>query len=78
MEKQGISLDDLYDVNAFRVILEGGTEQVYSALGIFHAIWRPVPGRFKDYVALPKPNAAMTPRILRAPMAFESAAPRPN
>jgi guanosine-3',5'-bis(diphosphate) 3'-pyrophosphohydrolase len=56
MEKQGISLDDLYDVNAFRVILEGGTEQVYSALGIIHAIWRPVPGRFKDYVALPKPN----------------------
>jgi len=56
MEKQGISLDEIYDVNAFRVILEGGTEQVYAALGIIHAIWRPVPGRFKDYVALPKPN----------------------
>jgi GTP pyrophosphokinase len=56
MQSQGISLDDVYDVIAFRIILVGSQEQVYSALGIVHSIWRPVPGRFKDYVALPKPN----------------------
>ena len=56
MERDGVSLDELYDVIAFRVILDGPHSQVYGALGIVHSIWRPVPGRFKDYVALPKPN----------------------
>ncbi len=56
MEAQGVSLDEIYDVIAFRVILSGSEEQCYAALGIVHSIWRPVPGRFKDYVALPKPN----------------------
>ena len=56
MEAQGVSLDEIYDVIAFRVILSGTAEQCYAALGIIHGIWRPVPGRFKDYVALPKPN----------------------
>jgi GTP pyrophosphokinase len=56
MEAQGVDLDDIYDVIAFRIILEGPGEQVYTALGIVHALWHPVPGRFKDYVALPKPN----------------------
>ncbi|HXV37673.1 MAG TPA: TGS domain-containing protein, partial [Myxococcota bacterium] len=53
---QGLSLDQIYDVIAFRIILEGAPEIVYATLGIVHSIWRPVPGRFKDYVALPKPN----------------------
>ncbi len=56
MQREGVSLDEIYDVIAFRIIVEGGTADVYSALGIVHAIWRPVPGRFKDYVALPKAN----------------------
>jgi len=56
MEAQGISLDEIHDVIAFRIIIEGAKEDVYTALGIVHSIWRPVPGRFKDYVALPKPN----------------------
>jgi GTP pyrophosphokinase len=56
MEAQGVSLDDIYDVIAFRIIIDGQTEQVYTALGIIHSIWRPVAGRFKDYVALPKAN----------------------
>jgi len=56
MDSQGIDLDDIYDVIAFRIILGGAKDQVYTALGIIHSIWRPVPGRFKDYVALPKPN----------------------
>ncbi len=56
MQQHGVSLDDIYDVIAFRVILDGPRDQVYAGLGIVHSIWRPVPGRFKDYVALPKPN----------------------
>ena len=56
METQGITLDDIYDVIAFRIVLEGGREACYAALGIVHSTWPPVPGRFKDYVALPKPN----------------------
>ena len=56
MEKQGVTLEKIYDVIAFRIILEGAKEAVYHALGLVHAIWPPVPGRFKDYVALPKAN----------------------
>jgi GTP pyrophosphokinase len=56
MESQGIPLDEIYDVIAFRIVIDGVPNDVYTALGIIHAIWRPVPGRFKDYVALPKPN----------------------
>ncbi len=56
MEAQGVGLDEIHDVIAFRVILSGNEDQCYAALGIVHNTWRPVPGRFKDYVALPKPN----------------------
>jgi GTP pyrophosphokinase len=56
MSSQGVSLDEIHDTIAFRVVIDGPPEQVYSALGLIHSIWRPVPGRFKDYVALPKPN----------------------
>ena len=56
MAAQHVGIDQIYDVIAFRIILEGPEASVYQALGVVHAIWRPVPGRFKDYVALPKPN----------------------
>src|SRR4030095_6097882 len=56
MEKQGVTLEKIYDVIAFRIILEGAKGSVYHALGLVHAIWAPAPGRFKDYVALPKAN----------------------
>ena len=56
MTTQGLTLDQIHDVIAFRLILDGSPESVYTALGIVHGTWRPVPGRFKDYVALPKPN----------------------
>jgi GTP pyrophosphokinase len=56
MESQGVGLDQIHDVTGFRIILDGPPEAVYTALGIVHATWRPVPGRFKDYVALPKRN----------------------
>ncbi len=56
MENQGLSLDQIYDVIAFRMVVDGAKASVYQALGIVHDLWRPVPGRFKDYVALPKSN----------------------
>jgi guanosine-3',5'-bis(diphosphate) 3'-pyrophosphohydrolase len=56
MAAQGVTLDQIHDVIAFRITLDGPPESVYTALGIVHGTWRPVPGRFKDYVALPKPN----------------------
>jgi GTP pyrophosphokinase len=56
MERDGIDLDQIYDVIAFRTVIEGPPEHCYQALGLIHNTWRPVPGRFKDYVALPKPN----------------------
>jgi GTP pyrophosphokinase len=56
MERDGVDLDELYDVIAFRITLDGPEAHVYAALGIVHSTWRPVAGRFKDYVALPKPN----------------------
>ncbi|MGI9432007.1 MAG: hypothetical protein ACR2PQ_07325, partial [Myxococcota bacterium] len=56
MDEQDLTLDEIYDAIAFRVILEGGTDTCYHALGIVHSTWAPVPGRFKDHVALAKPN----------------------
>ncbi len=56
MESQGVDLDQIYDVIAFRIVLSAGQDACYKALGILHNTWRPVPGRFKDYIALPKPN----------------------
>ena len=56
MERQGTGLDKIYDVIAFRIVVEGETGAVYHALGLVHSIWPPVAGRFKDYIALPKSN----------------------
>ena len=56
MQARGVDLDQIYDVSAFRIIIDGPRDVVYTALGIVHGTWTPVPGRFKDYVALPKPN----------------------
>ena len=56
MREQDLSLDEIYDLIAFRIIVDGTTATCYETLGIVHSLWRPVPGRFKDYVAMPKPN----------------------
>jgi GTP pyrophosphokinase len=56
MRSQGIRLDEIYDMIAFRIVIQGSPEDCYSVLGLVHNTWRPVPSRFKDYVALAKPN----------------------
>ena len=55
MRLQSVDFEQIYDVIAFRVIVEN-VAQCYESLGIIHSLWKPVPGRFKDYIAIPKPN----------------------
>jgi guanosine-3',5'-bis(diphosphate) 3'-pyrophosphohydrolase len=55
MKRQNIPFNEVFDVYAFRVIVET-IEQCYQALGLLHNLFKPVPGRFKDYIALPKTN----------------------
>ncbi|HEX9880722.1 MAG TPA: RelA/SpoT family protein, partial [Candidatus Binatia bacterium] len=55
MESQGLPCDQIHDLVAFRVVVDT-VRECYETLGIVHGQWKPVPGRFKDYIALPKPN----------------------
>ncbi len=55
LRRQGIDISQLYDYLAFRIVT-GSLKDTYAALGIVHQNWRPIPGRFKDYIAMPKPN----------------------
>jgi GTP pyrophosphokinase len=55
MQEEALTFDEIYDLVAFRIIV-GSVRECYEALGVVHANWKPVPGRFKDYIALPKPN----------------------
>ncbi len=55
MKAQDCEYEQVYDVLAFRVLTESVAD-CYAALGVIHSKWTPVPGRFKDYIALPKPN----------------------
>ncbi len=55
MKNQGKSLDEIYDMTAVRVIVDS-VKDCYNVLGAIHAVWKPIPGRIKDYIAVPKPN----------------------
>src|SRR5579864_4279663 len=55
LQRQRISVDQVYDLLAIRIITKS-VKDCYSALGAIHSIWRPVPGRIKDFIAMPRPN----------------------
>lgn len=55
MERQGIPFEQVYDLMAVRILTDTNMS-CYALLGLVHSLWRPVPGRFKDYIAIPKSN----------------------
>ncbi|WP_298170959.1 bifunctional (p)ppGpp synthetase/guanosine-3',5'-bis(diphosphate) 3'-pyrophosphohydrolase [Acidithiobacillus sp.] len=55
MQKKGMSFGDIHDLHAFRIIV-ADVDTCYRVLGIIHSLYRPIPGRFKDYIAIPKSN----------------------
>jgi len=55
MLNQRLEFEQVHDLTAFRIVL-GTVSECYAVLGLIHSLWRPVPGRFKDYIAMPKGN----------------------
>src|SRR5574338_266984 len=55
MERKGAEFSEIYDLHAIRVLVED-VKDCYAALGVVHSIWRPIPGQFDDYIAMPKAN----------------------
>ena len=55
MTKKGREFNEIYDLTAMRVVVDS-VKDCYGAIGIIHSLWKPLPGRFKDYVAMPKFN----------------------
>ena len=55
MNKQSITFEEVYDLTALRIVTDTKMN-CYALIGVIHSLWRPVPGRFKDYIAIPKSN----------------------
>jgi len=55
MEKRNVDFEEIYDLTALRILVDD-IKSCYEVLGIIHSAWRPIPGRFKDYIAMPKGN----------------------
>ena len=71
MKEQNLNINQVYDIIAFRIIVDS-IKDCYAALGVIHSMFKPIPGRFKDYISLPKDNgyqslhtAVIGPRAVR-------------